>query len=239
LFSISVYEINGGNITCCIALSYYSFGMKKQNIRANEKDSLPDVLLGITLLPVWILLQCFRLIYWTMFRVPTYRNMPIGIFRLAIVFWIICAISKDGGNIFFPHETYYINYIDFLNFIFSKTLEESIELLLSVILIINFFVQLLVAFGLHRSEQFTVQVENNSRFPSIIKTMEIRDMEMNQMSTKEKVKEMAKTGFITKRNFENDLTTNEEKAFESLDMELEQESTQGKLKKLKELFKGN
>lgn len=179
--------------------------------------------------PYYTLYYSYRIIYWTFFRIPGRPSFFYGLFRSSASFGILSN---------FEHELMSK----------SSTVQEWFDLhsmsdigsvLLfgaNVILLIGFFNGLLVATGICRS--LTIPDTGNTVYSNIRECFQFRDGVLEQLSTRQKVEEGAKTGFSMESQFQNPRTENEREMMEFLDTKMGMESTRGKYELLKDLYSG-
>jgi hypothetical protein len=175
--------------------------------------------------------------YWTMFRLPALPTPWLGYIRAAAAILIMLWSAHLNDN--------YNGWVENLVVIFSG------------ICFLNIFVCMFVCFGMTRddlNEKYTPeQLEsfrkkneenqifdyiNSSGFNSIDEALDFRDGVLNQKTTSEKTKEMAKTAFVTKNALGNmaSMSENEKEALTYLNGVLNQYPTSQKYEKLKEFF---
>ncbi len=169
-----------------------------KNAMQESPDTLKDIVLGILLIPFVILRFLFRFLYNCLVKVPYNSNMILGFIRTVIMFVVICALSKDTGNILFGNETYYEPYIKFVRHITpTEGIANLINFLFSAFIFINLIVQLCVMLGLKTKPRFLTaeqaEYENNmdmenAKYPAINKTMEALDSALSQESTHGKIR---------------------------------------------------
>lgn len=211
---------------------------KDKNINSKEKSELYYagyvLLMGIP----FILLYIFKFIHLALVKIPDRPLFMLGIARVILMFWLICALSQNPNNMFFEYNTYYEPFNLFLVNIFSSW-ANFVFVIINIFIFINTILQLLVAFGFSHSAAHTYFSSESGQFSNIDRALSARDFAMGQLNNYDKVKEMASTGFLTKNQFNNpDMSFEQQKAFEALDLELSQESFSGSLDHLRKLFKG-
>lgn len=213
--------------------------MKKgKNINSKEKSELYYagyvLLMGIP----FILLYIFKFIHLVLVKIPDRPLFMLGITRVTLMFWLICALSQNPNNMFFEYNTYYEPFNLFLVNIFSSW-ANFVFILINIFIFVNTILQLLVAFGFSHSAAHTYFSSEPGQFSNIDRALSARDFEMGQLNNYDKVKSMASTGFLTTNQFNNpNMSFEQQKAFEALELELSQESFSGSLDHLRKLFKG-
>ena len=199
----------------------------EKQVEAEENGNLMLVL-GILASPFYLI---WMGIYYIFLYLPGKQSRIFGLLRATLIFFII---SHFEDELFLKGE--FAN----LGLFFKQHSCEFIGTILT--LVVNGFlfysgiVSLLMIGGFNSG--LTMEDEGTVRFPNIKEAFDFRGEIMGQLSTTNKMNEMAKTGWDNYSRYENSMTKNELEATEYREGDLGQYSTSGKLKRMEELYSG-
>ena len=205
---------------------------RKETKRREKNSDRIDTVLRVLKVIYYLFTFPLSVIWKIFFKLPYRPNELLGIFRAAVMFFLICLFEQGiVDNVFgMAYGTEIKEYLgSFLYF------------LITGIFIANFIFQLMVFGGLsHTSPPPSREQTGFDRgYANIAEALNFREAILNQKSTRGKMEELSKTSFITRENFERlarDPNTKEGIRF--LDSMLNQKSTRGKYGLLKEMFGG-
>lgn len=179
------------------------------------------------------LMMPFTLINFAFFKFPLSYSPFLGIFRV-VTYLLILNYLQDFA--YHPEKVPFATDLQ----TYSKNLYSIVSFFVFLIvfggLVVNGFISLLIAGGIHRG--LRAPDEMPGKYRNIAEAFEFRDGVLNQLSTTNKMKEMAKIGFATNDTFQNPKTENEKEVAEYVNGQMGMCPTSGKLKFLEDLYSG-
>lgn len=167
-----------------------------------EKNSIS---LGYILsLPFRIVTFPFFMIYLLLFKVPDVPTSIVGILRFSFFVWV--TLQHRAIEIFVNDSPVSYNVPEW-----APSLVYGI---FSIIMLVNLFLSFIEIFGFHNPPKSRlayryVDSNSNSNLDSFDEVLDYRDSLLRAKHTPDKIKELKKTGFITKERL-SDMNSSEE-----------------------------
>jgi len=194
-----------------------------------EKSSIS--FLYILSLPFRIVTFPFYMIYLLLFKVPDVPTWWVGFLRFLVFAWITVQ-----------HRTIelWINDIP-VNYNLPEWVSQLTLMSFAIVMLINVVLSFVEIFGFHdpSTSGFTYKDTDNSNRDSFDEVFEYRDSLLRAKHTPDKIKELKKTGFITKERL-SDMGSSEEvnEALELANSQMRAMHTPDKYKFLQSMFGG-
>jgi len=190
-------------------------------------------------LPFRIVTFPFYMIYLLLFKVPDVPTSIVGILRFPV--FVFISLQHRAIEIFINNSPDSYNV--------PKWAPSLIFGVIAIIMLINLFLSFMEIFGFHRPEENDPSVSgyafvdsgipSNSNLDSFDEVFEYRDSLLRAKHTPDKIKELKKTGFITKERL-SDMSSSEEvnEALELANSQMRAMHTPDKYKFLQGMFSG-
>jgi hypothetical protein len=171
----------------------------------------------------------FRLIWFLLYEFPKSlaSALTVGVVRLGLVAWFSYGSSLREVKEFFSE---------------TAGMSENITLITCILLGLSCMywglTGIMHILGRYDGQDAGYTYSPSTGYANINEALEFRDGLMGQKTSRGKMEEMAKTGFVTRQTFREatSRSENEREALEFLDGRLGQLSTRGKYEELKRLF---
>jgi len=183
----------------------------------------------------------FYMIYLLLFKVPDVPTSIVGILRFP--FFVLISLQHRAVEIFINNSP--------INYNVPEWAPSLVLGIIAIVMLINLFLSFMEIFGFHSPEKNDPSVsgyvfvddnssnQSGSGYDSFDEVFEYRDSLLRAKHTPDKIKELKKTGFITKERLSN-MGSSEEvnEALELANSQMRAMHTPDKYKFLQSMFGG-